>query len=86
MSRSSPTGLPSGVGPAGEADADGPSAPDYHAGMLPATDRLLERSISFSIGALDPNMAPFGLRMSDGDDFAWAQAERFRSVATRILA
>lgn len=54
--------------------------------MLPATDRLLERSISFSIGALDPNMAPFGLRMSDGDDFARAQAERFRSVATRILA
>jgi 8-amino-3,8-dideoxy-alpha-D-manno-octulosonate transaminase len=62
------------------------STPDYRAGMLPATDRLLERSMSFSIGVLDPNLAPFGLRMRDGEDVARAQAERFRAVATRILA
>ena len=58
----------------------------HQAGMLPATDRLLERSMSFSIGVSDPNLAPFGLRMRDGEDVARAQAERFRSVATRILA
>jgi dTDP-4-amino-4,6-dideoxygalactose transaminase len=63
-----------------------PSAPDYRAGMLPATDRLLERSMALSIGVLDPNLAPFGLRMRDGEDVARAQAERFRSVASRILA
>jgi len=62
-----------------------PSAPDYRAGMLPATDRLLDRSMSFSIGVLDPNLAPFGLRMRDGAHVARSQAERFRSVADRIL-
>jgi dTDP-4-amino-4,6-dideoxygalactose transaminase len=58
----------------------------YEVGMLPATDRLLERSMSFSIGVLDPNLAPFGLRMRDGADVARVRAERFRSVASRILA
>jgi dTDP-4-amino-4,6-dideoxygalactose transaminase len=61
-------------------------APEYSPGMLPATDRLLERSMSFSIGVLDPNLAPFGLRMRDGPDVARARAEHFRSVASRILA
>jgi hypothetical protein len=54
--------------------------------MLPATDRLLERSMSFSIGVLDPNLAPFGLRMRDGEDVARAKAEQFRAVASRVLA
>jgi dTDP-4-amino-4,6-dideoxygalactose transaminase len=58
----------------------------YEVGMLPATDRLLERSMSFSIGVLDPNLAPFGLRMRDGADVARVRAERFRAVASRILA
>lgn len=57
----------------------------YEAGMLPFTDRLLERSMSFSIGVLDPNLAPFGLRMRDGAAVARVRAERFRSVASRIL-
>ncbi len=35
--------------------------PTTGAGMLPATDRLLERSMSFAIGVLDPNLAPFGI-------------------------
>jgi dTDP-4-amino-4,6-dideoxygalactose transaminase len=58
----------------------------YRAGMLPATDRLLERSMSFSIGVQDPNLAPFGLRMRDGQDVARIQAEHFHSVASRLLA
>jgi hypothetical protein len=53
--------------------------------MLPATDRLLERSMSFAIGVLDPNLAPFGIGMRDGPDDAKARAERFRSVALRHL-
>lgn len=60
--------------------------PTYEAGMLPNTDRLLERSMSFSIGVKDPNLAPFGLRMRDGADVARARAERFAAVATRVLA
>ena len=34
--------------------------PEYRVGMLPATDALLARSMSFSIGVHDPNLAPFG--------------------------
>ncbi len=59
--------------------------PDYHRGMLPATDELLGRSMSFSIGVQDPNLAPFGLRMRDGEDQARSQALRFREVALRHL-
>jgi dTDP-4-amino-4,6-dideoxygalactose transaminase len=58
---------------------------DYAPGMLPATDALLARSMSFAIGVMDPNLAPFGLRMRDGADVAKRQAERFRTVALRHL-
>jgi dTDP-4-amino-4,6-dideoxygalactose transaminase len=57
----------------------------YEAGMLPRTDALLERSISFGIGVSDPNLAPFGLRMRDGPDVARERATRFREVAGRHL-
>ncbi|HEX3427907.1 MAG TPA: DegT/DnrJ/EryC1/StrS family aminotransferase [Candidatus Limnocylindrales bacterium] len=60
--------------------------PDYQRGMLPRTDALLARSMSFAIGVMDPNLAPFGLRMRDDADVARRQAERFRSVALRHLA
>jgi dTDP-4-amino-4,6-dideoxygalactose transaminase len=60
--------------------------PDYRPGMLPRTDDLLARSMSFAIGVMDPNLAPFGLRMRDNGDVARRQAERFRSVALRHLA
>jgi hypothetical protein len=53
--------------------------------MLPATDALLARSMSFSIGVQDPNLAPFGVRMRDGEEVARAQALRFRDVALRHL-
>jgi dTDP-4-amino-4,6-dideoxygalactose transaminase len=52
----------------------------YEAGMLPATDALLARSMSFAIGVLDPNLAPFGLRMRDDAAVARSQSERFRAA------
>ncbi len=52
----------------------------YAPGMLPATDALLARTMSFGIGVQDPNLAPFGLRMRDDADVARRQAERFRSA------
>jgi 8-amino-3,8-dideoxy-alpha-D-manno-octulosonate transaminase len=55
-------------------------------GMLPRTDELLSRSISFGIGVFDTNLAPFGLRMRDDADTARAQAARFHEVAIRHLA
>jgi len=57
----------------------------YEQGMLPRTDALLERATSFSIGVSDPNLAPFGLRMRDGEDVARSKAEQFRAAAARIL-
>jgi dTDP-4-amino-4,6-dideoxygalactose transaminase len=60
--------------------------PSYAAGMLPVTDSLLERSMSFGIGILDPNLAPYGTRMRDDADVARSRAERFRSVAMQVLA
>ena len=58
----------------------------YEAGMLPQTDALLERSISFGIGVSDPNLAPYGLRMRDGPEVARQRAERFATVAAGELA
>jgi dTDP-4-amino-4,6-dideoxygalactose transaminase len=56
------------------------AAATYAPGMLPATDALLARSMSFAIGVIDPNLAPFGLRMRDGADEASHQADRFREA------
>ena len=58
----------------------------YEAGMLPATDALLARSMSFAIGVVDPNLAPFGLRMRDGAEVARRRAERFISVYREVVA
>jgi dTDP-4-amino-4,6-dideoxygalactose transaminase len=65
--------------------ATDPRPAGYFAGMLPATDALLSRSISFSIGVQDPNLAPYGVTMLDGIDVAKERAERFRAVAARVL-
>jgi dTDP-4-amino-4,6-dideoxygalactose transaminase len=59
---------------------------EYRRGMLPKTDTLLARSISFGIGVFDTNLAPFGVRMRDDADVARARAAQFREVATRHLA
>lgn len=61
------------------------AAAGYEAGMLPATDALLARSMSFAIGVMDPNLAPYGVRMRDGGDVALDRAERFRAVAARHI-
>jgi dTDP-4-amino-4,6-dideoxygalactose transaminase len=75
----------SGRGCPFDCEATHPAPITYAAGMLPATDALLARSMSFGIGVLDPNLAPFGLRMRDDDVVARRQAERFRDVAMRHL-
>lgn len=62
---------------------EGPAG--YEAGMLPATDALLARSMSIGIGVLDPNLAPYGLQMRDGADVARERAERARAVIARHL-
>jgi hypothetical protein len=53
--------------------------------MLPQTDALLERSISIGIGVRDANLAPFGLRMRDGEDEARAVARTFRDAVIKHL-
>jgi dTDP-4-amino-4,6-dideoxygalactose transaminase len=58
------------------------TAVGFAPGMLPATDDLLARSMSFAIGVVDPNLAPFGLRMRDGAVEASRQAGRFREAWT----
>ena len=58
----------------------------YRRGMLPRTDELLARSISFGIGVFDTNLAPFGLRMRDDADVARERAAQFRAVAGKYLA
>jgi 8-amino-3,8-dideoxy-alpha-D-manno-octulosonate transaminase len=69
-----------------DCEATHPGRAEYRVGMLPATDALLARSMSFAIGVLDPNLAPFGLRMRDDAAQARCQAERFREVAAKVLA
>jgi dTDP-4-amino-4,6-dideoxygalactose transaminase len=58
----------------------------YQAGMLPATDALLARSMSFAIGVVDPNLAPFGLRMRDDAEIARRRAEQFAEAYRRVVA
>lgn len=57
----------------------------YERGALPATDALLGRSMSFAIGVLDPNLAPFGLRMRDNAEIARRQAERFIEAYREVV-
>ncbi len=58
----------------------------YEPGMLPATDALLARSMSFAIGVVDPNLAPFGVRMRDSADVARRRAQRFIDVYREVTA
>jgi len=58
---------------------------EYRAGMLPQTDALLERSISIGIGVRDANLAPYGLRMRDGDAEARAVGRTFRDAVIKHL-
>jgi dTDP-4-amino-4,6-dideoxygalactose transaminase len=56
---------------------------DYAPGTLPCTDDLLARSISIGIGVRDANLAPYGLRMRDGEDDARRIGREFSDVARR---
>jgi dTDP-4-amino-4,6-dideoxygalactose transaminase len=58
---------------------------EYRRDMLPRTDALLARAISFGIGVYDTNLAPFGLRMRDDAAVADRRARQFRDVAARYL-
>ena len=61
------------------------SAIRYEVGMLRATDALLARSMSFAIGVVDPNLAPYGLRMRDTADVAERRAQHFIDVYREVL-
>lgn len=65
--------------------ATDPRPVDFRAGMLPATDALLSRSVSFSIGVQDPNLAPFGVRMRDPIELARERAEVFANAARTVM-
>jgi len=69
-------------------DCGDPSHPhgDYRVGMLPQTDALLERSLSIGIGVKDPNLAPFGLRMRDGEAEARQVGVTFRDAVIKHRA
>ena len=64
----------------------GHSRGDYQAGMLPRTDALLERSMSIGIGVRDPHLAPFGLRMRDGEAEARKVGGTFRDAVIKHRA
>lgn len=59
---------------------------EYWIGMLPQSDAILGRSLSIGIGVRDANLAPFGLRMRDGEDEARACGITFRDAVLKHLA
>jgi len=61
------------------------SATRYEVGMLPSTDALLARSMSFAIGVVDPNLAPYGVRMRDSAAVAERRAERFIDAYREVV-
>ena len=58
---------------------------EYHPGMLPQTDGLVDRAISIGIGVRDGNLAPFGLRMSSTAEDAQAVGAKFAEAARRAI-
>lgn len=58
---------------------------EYHAGMLPQTDALVNRSISIGIGVRDGNLAPYGLSVSSTEDEARVVGTTFRDAVRRHL-
>ena len=69
-----------------DCDEPGHTHAEYHPGLLPQTDALLNHSISIGIGVKDPNLAPFGLRMSSTPDDARAAGTAFRDAAIKHRA
>jgi 8-amino-3,8-dideoxy-alpha-D-manno-octulosonate transaminase len=59
---------------------------EYRKGMLPQTDRLLERAINISVGVVDPGLgSAFGININSTDEEVDRQAERFRTTVESIL-
>ena len=69
-----------------DCDIPGHSHGEYQPGVLPQTDDLLERSLSIGIGVKDPNLAPFGLRMRDGEAEARKVGAIFRDAVIKHRA
>ena len=58
----------------------------YFKGMLPQTDRLLERAINISVGVVDPGLgAAFGVNLNSTDEEVDDKAQRFREVIKQTL-
>jgi len=59
---------------------------EYHKGMLPQTDRLLERAINISVGVVDAGLgSAFGINLNSTDEEVDRQAELFRTTVESIL-
>lgn len=59
---------------------------EYHKGMLPQTDRLLERAINISVGVVDAGLgSAFGINLESTDEEVDRQAELFGRTVESIL-
>ena len=59
---------------------------EYRKGMLPVTDRILERAVNISIGVVDPGLgAGFGININSSDDEVDSKAEQFRKIAVEVI-
>jgi dTDP-4-amino-4,6-dideoxygalactose transaminase len=59
---------------------------EYRKGMLPQTDRLLERAINISVGVVDAGLgSAFGINLESTDEEVDRQAELFRRTVESIL-
>ncbi|HUV06244.1 MAG TPA: DegT/DnrJ/EryC1/StrS family aminotransferase [Spirochaetia bacterium] len=59
---------------------------EYRKGMLPRTDRILERAINISVGVVDPGLgAAFGINLNSTDDEVDRQVAAFRKTVEEVL-
>jgi dTDP-4-amino-4,6-dideoxygalactose transaminase len=59
---------------------------EYRKGMLPQTDRLLERAINISVGVVDAGLgSAFGINLNSTNEEVDSQAELFRTTVESIL-
>jgi 8-amino-3,8-dideoxy-alpha-D-manno-octulosonate transaminase len=59
---------------------------EYRKGMLPRTDRLLERAINISVGVVDRGLgSAFGINLESSDAEVDRQAETFRQTVEQVL-
>lgn len=59
---------------------------EYKKGMLPKTDRLLERAINISVGVVDKGLgSSFGVNLNSSSEEVDRKAETFRQVVAQCL-